>query len=60
MIYDIVYSITAHENFNILNQLIDNILKFNKEYNVLICLNLNKYIPALINNIIDNKPVAIQ
>ena len=32
MIYDIVYSITAHENFNILNQLIDNILKFNKEY----------------------------
>jgi len=43
MIYDIDYSITAHENFNILNQLIDNILKFNKEYNVLICLNLNKY-----------------
>lgn len=42
-IYDIVYSITAHENYNILNNLIDNIIKFNKNYNVLICLNLNKY-----------------
>jgi len=43
IVYDIVYSITAHENFNILNSLISNILKFNKNYYILICLNLNTY-----------------
>ena len=39
--YDIIYSIIAHENPESLHSMIYNIKKFNKDINILICLNLN-------------------
>ena len=40
--YDIVYSVIAHENPDNLNKMIQNIAKYNKNNNFLICLHLNK------------------
>lgn len=39
--YDIVYSIIAHENKEYLLKLIENIKKYNKNYNILILFHLN-------------------
>jgi hypothetical protein len=56
--YDIVYSIIAHENQEYLLKLIENIKKYNKNYNILILFHLNDELyetfKPSINNVLIN------
>jgi len=58
MIYDIVYSLPVHQNINIVNNLLENINKFNKNNKFCIILHLNDKLYAIKDQIY-NKNVMI-
>ena len=57
--YDIIYSVLAHESIECLLNLIENIKKYNKNNNYLIILNLNNYLFDKININKNNKNLII-